>query len=166
MTYSRGCKLDLQCCNSYEYCVSCCVNPAKVNPNKQYQVWLAYKNVNFLLALFDRPRKKMCWSWRLLSQLLLVKCLKLLIGEIVIQWVKFTASFLQEHTQMFLISAWEDAAIVLQVWYCFFLPLRVPAQTILLLYATPCLFYLKQGVVAVTYFLMLVMTTACPNSSV
>ncbi|KAK8447615.1 hypothetical protein SEVIR_8G106900v4 [Setaria viridis] len=25
----QGCKLDLQCCNSYEYCVSCCLNPSK-----------------------------------------------------------------------------------------------------------------------------------------
>ncbi|RLM70045.1 hypothetical protein C2845_PM17G06870 [Panicum miliaceum] len=25
----RGCKHDLQCCNSYEYCVSCCLNPSK-----------------------------------------------------------------------------------------------------------------------------------------
>ncbi|KAG0546362.1 hypothetical protein BDA96_02G441100 [Sorghum bicolor] len=25
-----GCKLDLQCCNSYEYCVSCCLNPSKI----------------------------------------------------------------------------------------------------------------------------------------
>ncbi|KAG0529543.1 hypothetical protein BDA96_05G107600 [Sorghum bicolor] len=26
----QGCKLDLQCCNSYEYCVSCCLNPSKI----------------------------------------------------------------------------------------------------------------------------------------
>nr|CAB3491455.1 unnamed protein product [Digitaria exilis] len=26
---SVGCKLDSQCCNSYEYCVSCCLNPSK-----------------------------------------------------------------------------------------------------------------------------------------
>ncbi|CAD6270771.1 unnamed protein product [Miscanthus lutarioriparius] len=26
----RGCKVDLQCCNSYEYCVSCCLNPSKI----------------------------------------------------------------------------------------------------------------------------------------
>ncbi|XP_062182054.1 uncharacterized protein LOC133886329 [Phragmites australis] len=25
----QGCKLDLLCCNSYEYCVSCCLNPSK-----------------------------------------------------------------------------------------------------------------------------------------
>ncbi|KAG2561726.1 hypothetical protein PVAP13_8KG156000 [Panicum virgatum] len=25
----QGCKHDLQCCNSYEYCVSCCLNPSK-----------------------------------------------------------------------------------------------------------------------------------------
>ncbi|AQK39307.1 hypothetical protein ZEAMMB73_Zm00001d023426 [Zea mays] len=25
-----GCELDLQCCNSYEYCVSCCLNPSKI----------------------------------------------------------------------------------------------------------------------------------------
>ncbi|WVZ86585.1 hypothetical protein U9M48_033340 [Paspalum notatum var. saurae] len=25
----QGCKLDLQCCNTYEYCVSCCLNPSK-----------------------------------------------------------------------------------------------------------------------------------------
>ncbi|TVU02497.1 hypothetical protein EJB05_52004, partial [Eragrostis curvula] len=25
----QGCKLDSQCCNSYEYCVSCCLNPSK-----------------------------------------------------------------------------------------------------------------------------------------
>ncbi|OEL19854.1 hypothetical protein BAE44_0019125 [Dichanthelium oligosanthes] len=25
----QGCKLDLRCCNSYEYCVSCCLNPSK-----------------------------------------------------------------------------------------------------------------------------------------
>uniref|UniRef100_A0A0E0J0K9 SREBP regulating gene protein n=1 Tax=Oryza nivara TaxID=4536 RepID=A0A0E0J0K9_ORYNI len=24
-----GCKLDLQCCDSYEYCVSCCLNPSR-----------------------------------------------------------------------------------------------------------------------------------------
>lgn len=28
----RGCNLLSQCCNSYEYCVSCCVNPARVFP--------------------------------------------------------------------------------------------------------------------------------------
>lgn len=25
----QGCKLDLQCCNSYEYCVSCCLDPSR-----------------------------------------------------------------------------------------------------------------------------------------
>ncbi|KAI4997854.1 hypothetical protein ZWY2020_053196 [Hordeum vulgare] len=25
----QGCNLDLQCCNSYEYCVSCCLNPSR-----------------------------------------------------------------------------------------------------------------------------------------
>uniref|UniRef100_M8BBK7 SREBP regulating gene protein n=1 Tax=Aegilops tauschii TaxID=37682 RepID=M8BBK7_AEGTA len=25
----RGCNLDSQCCNSYEYCVSCCLNPSR-----------------------------------------------------------------------------------------------------------------------------------------
>ncbi|EEC67984.1 hypothetical protein OsI_35752 [Oryza sativa Indica Group] len=25
----QGCKLDLQCCDSYEYCVSCCLNPSR-----------------------------------------------------------------------------------------------------------------------------------------
>lgn len=25
-----GCNLGLKCCNSYEYCVSCCLSPAKV----------------------------------------------------------------------------------------------------------------------------------------
>ncbi|VAH94186.1 unnamed protein product [Triticum turgidum subsp. durum] len=24
----QGCNLDSQCCNSYEYCVSCCLNPS------------------------------------------------------------------------------------------------------------------------------------------
>ena len=45
--------------------------------------------------------------------------------------MKFTVSIVQEHTQMFLISAWEDAAIALQVWYCPPLPPpapRVPIQ--------------------------------------
>jgi len=48
--------------------------------------------------------------------------------------MKFTVSIVQEHTQMFLISSWEDAAIALQLWYCPPLPPppppapRVPIQ--------------------------------------
>ncbi|KAG2561727.1 uncharacterized protein LOC120644247 isoform X1 [Panicum virgatum] len=57
----QGCKHDLQCCNSYEYCVSCCLNPSKTKKEDVLK--------------------------------------------------------LKEHTQMFLISAWEDAAIALQVWF-------------------------------------------------
>ncbi|GJN28130.1 hypothetical protein PR202_gb16215 [Eleusine coracana subsp. coracana] len=56
----QGCKHDLQCCNSYEYCVSCCLNPSKTKKEDVLK--------------------------------------------------------LKEHTQVSLISAWEDAAIVLQVW--------------------------------------------------
>jgi len=46
--------------------------------------------------------------------------------------MKFTVSIVQEHTQMFLISAWEDAAIALQVW---FMKMPTPATSIIVF---PC----------------------------
>ncbi|XP_062197739.1 uncharacterized protein LOC133900573 isoform X2 [Phragmites australis] len=37
----QGCKLDFQCCNSYEYCVSCCLNPSKTKKGDVLKLKLA-----------------------------------------------------------------------------------------------------------------------------
>lgn len=42
-----GCNLVSQCCNSYEYCVSCCQNPSRV---WWASSWLVYC---FILSLFS-----------------------------------------------------------------------------------------------------------------
>ncbi|KAF7805354.1 UPF0454 protein C12orf49 isogeny [Senna tora] len=37
----HGCNLLSQCCNSYEYCVSCCLNPARTNKEDIWKVKIA-----------------------------------------------------------------------------------------------------------------------------
>ncbi|RRT73741.1 hypothetical protein B296_00033052 [Ensete ventricosum] len=37
----QGCNLISQCCNSYEYCVSCCLDPSRTNKNLAMKVKIA-----------------------------------------------------------------------------------------------------------------------------
>ena len=74
-----GCNLLSQCCNSYEFCVSCCLNPARVFSwvldffcffKSLSSISIKYLQYNyFLIFSFCRHKKRKYLRWRWLSNL-------------------------------------------------------------------------------------------------
>lgn len=56
----RGCNLLSQCCNSYEYCVSCCLNPSTVIFSLLVFILFSLVKFNSLVPFFI-PLNKMCY---------------------------------------------------------------------------------------------------------
>lgn len=84
-----GCNHLSQCCNSYEYCVSCCLNPAWVisymlvssncilcyTPSPSVGHHAIEERIKCCWTSLNRQKRKMYGRWRLQSQPLPVKFL-------------------------------------------------------------------------------------------
>lgn len=78
-----GCNLLSQCCNSYEFCVSCCLNPSRVYlcsfffsfSFSGFILSLSFfKSIFTFLEFFCRHKRNRYWRWKLLNKQLQVKC--------------------------------------------------------------------------------------------